>query len=47
MKVITDWTVTKTCLDLFQWFRLDDASMYIYYNKYMEEFRKGRYEYEQ
>ncbi len=26
MKVITDWTVTTTCLDLFQWFRFDDAA---------------------
>lgn len=34
MKVIIDWTVTHTCLDLFQWFRLDDAFNYVYFNKY-------------
>jgi piezo-type mechanosensitive ion channel component 1/2 len=34
MKVIVDWTVTTTCLDLFQWFRLDDAFNWMYYNKY-------------
>jgi piezo-type mechanosensitive ion channel component 1/2 len=30
MKVIIDWTVTITCLDLFQWFKLDDAFNYLY-----------------
>lgn len=30
MKVIVDWTVTTTCLDLFQWFKLDDAFNYLY-----------------
>lgn len=30
MKVIVDWTVTLTCLDLFQWFKLDDAFNYLY-----------------
>jgi hypothetical protein len=28
--VIIDWTVTITCLDLFQWFKLDDAFNYLY-----------------
>lgn len=37
MKVIIDWTVTNTCLDLFQWFRLDDAFNYVYYNKYQSD----------
>lgn len=30
MKVIIDWTVTSTCLDLYQWFKLDDAFNYLY-----------------
>lgn len=47
MKVITDWTVTKTSLDLFQWFRLDDASMYLFFNKYMADWRKSRTAYEE
>jgi hypothetical protein len=33
MKVIIDWTVTSTCLDLFQWFKLDDAYNTLYYNE--------------
>jgi hypothetical protein len=33
MKVIIDWTVTSTCLDLFQWFKLDDAYNTLYYNQ--------------
>lgn len=37
MKVIIDWTVTHTCLDLFQWFRLDDAFNYVYFNKYQSD----------
>lgn len=37
MKVITDWTVTKTCLDLYQWFRIDDVAQYIYFNKYQSD----------
>jgi hypothetical protein len=47
MKVITDWTVTKTSLDLFQWFRLDDVSHYLYFNKYMADWRRKRTEYEE
>ena len=47
MKVIIDWTVTNTCLDLFQWFRLDDAFNYVYYNKYQSDQRAERGEYEQ
>jgi hypothetical protein len=47
MKVIIDWTVTHTCLDLFQWFRLDDAFNYVYFNKYQSDQRKRRYEYEE
>ena len=33
MKVIIDWTVTSTCLDLYQWFKLDDAYNTLYYNQ--------------
>ena len=40
MKVIIDWTVSHTCLDLFQWFRLDDAFNYVYFNKYQSDQRK-------
>jgi len=47
MKVIIDWTVTNTCLDLFQWFRLDDAFNYVYFNKYQSDQRAERGEYEQ
>jgi hypothetical protein len=32
MKVIIDWTVTSTCLDLQQWFKLDDAYNTLYFN---------------
>ena len=46
MKVIIDWTVTNTCLDLFQWFRLDDAFNYVYYNKYQSDDRRSRPEFE-
>jgi len=45
MKVIIDWTVTSTCLDLFQWFRLDDAFNYIYFNKYQSDMRRKRPEF--
>jgi hypothetical protein len=46
MKVIIDWTVTNTCLDLFQWFRLDDAFNYVFYNKQQADWRKERPEFE-
>jgi hypothetical protein len=45
MKVVTDWTVTTTCLDLFSWFKLDDAYNYLYYNAFVNRNRKGRPEY--
>jgi hypothetical protein len=41
MKVIIDWTVTATSLDLFQWFKLDDAFNYLYYNKYIFDHRRS------
>jgi len=47
MKVIMDWTVTTTCLDLFQWFRLDDAFNYVYFNKYQSDQRRARREFEE
>lgn len=47
MKVIIDWTVTNTCLDLFQWFRLDDAFNYVYFNKYQADQRARRGEFQQ
>jgi len=34
MKVALDWTFTKTTLDLFQWFKIDDAYNFIYFNRY-------------
>jgi len=46
MKVITDWIVTETCLDLFQWFRMEDATLYLFYNKYVADSRKKRYEFD-
>jgi len=30
LKAIVDWTVTKTSLDLFQWFKLEDAYSNLY-----------------
>mmetsp|Transcript_22704 Transcript_22704/g.17128 ORF Transcript_22704/g.17128 Transcript_22704/m.17128 type:complete len:190 (+) Transcript_22704:1573-2142(+) len=39
MKVTTDWTFTKTTLDLFQWFKIDDAYNYIYFNRYQSASR--------
>jgi len=46
MKVIIDWTVTSTCLDLYQWFRLDDAYNWVYYNKCQSDERRARPEFE-
>ena len=45
MKVIIDWTVTSTCLDLFQWFKLDDAYNTLYYNEQQSDSRKQRPEF--
>lgn len=45
MKVIIDWTVTSTCLDLFQWFKLDDAYNTLYYNRVESDRRKERPEF--
>jgi hypothetical protein len=45
MKVIIDWTVTSTCLDLFQWFKLDDVYNTLYYNQVQAEQRKERPEF--
>ena len=47
MKVIIDWTVTATCLDLFQWFKIDDAFNYLYVNQYQNNDRKNRKEFAQ
>ena len=47
MKVIIDWTVTITCLDLFQWFKLDDAFNYLYQCQVSNDDRKSRKEYAQ
>jgi len=41
MKVIIDWTVTSTCLDLFQWFKIDDAFNYLYYNTFQSNNRRN------
>lgn len=46
MKVIIDWTVTRTSLDLFQWFRLDDAFNYVYSAKVVADKRAVRREFE-
>ena len=45
MKVVIDWTVTSTCLDLFQWFKLDDAYNTLYYNSVQADQRKSRPEF--
>ena len=45
MKVITDWTVTATCLDLFQWFKLDDAFNYLYVNQQQNNERRQNREF--
>ena len=42
MKVITDWIVTTTSLDLFQWFKLDDAFCYLYQCNYQNAGRLNR-----
>ncbi|TNV87609.1 hypothetical protein FGO68_gene11570 [Halteria grandinella] len=47
MKVIIDWTVTSTCLDLFQWFKLDDAFNYLYQCQVQNNDRASRREYSQ
>lgn len=47
MKVIIDWTVTSTCLDLFQWFKLDDAYNTLYFNQVQADKRKARPEFKQ
>jgi hypothetical protein len=47
MKVIIDWTVTSTCLDLFQWFKLDDAYNTLYYNQVQSDNRRSRPEFQQ
>jgi piezo-type mechanosensitive ion channel component 1/2 len=45
MKVIIDWTVTSTCLDLFQWFKLDDAFNYLYQCQIQNKDRGQKREY--
>ena len=45
MKVIIDWTVTSTCLDLYQWFKLDDAYNTLYYNRCQADDRTKRPEF--
>lgn len=47
MKVITDWSVTWTCLDLFQWFKLDDAANDLYFNRFQSDTRKRRPEFKE
>jgi hypothetical protein len=47
MKVIIDWTVTSTCLDLFQWFKLDDAFNYLYQCQIQNKDRGQKREYQQ
>jgi hypothetical protein len=46
MKVILDWTVTRTSLDLFQWFKIDDAFHYIYFNRYQNNGRRNKKEFD-
>ena len=31
---LCDWTITKTCLDLYMWFKLEDAYYGLYFTKY-------------
>ena len=45
MKVIIDLTVTRTSLDLYQWFRLDDAFNYVYFAKSVADSRAQRREF--
>lgn len=30
LRVITDWTVTETCMNLFMWMKLEDAHHSLY-----------------
>lgn len=42
LKVITDWTVTATCLELTQWFVLDDIYNTLYSNQRSNDERSKR-----
>lgn len=39
-RVLCDWVATKTCLDLFMWFKLEDAYNNLYFTKYDMSQRK-------
>ena len=41
-QAILDWTATETSLDLFQWFKLEDAYSCLYFVKYDMECRKAK-----
>lgn len=45
MKVILDWTVARTSLDLSQWFKIDDAFNFIFFNRYQNNGRRNKEEY--
>merc|ERR1712216_496224 len=42
LKVITDWTVTATCLELTQWFILDDIYNTLYASQRSNDERSKR-----
>ena len=42
LRAILDWTITKTSLDLFQWFKLEDAYANLYDDKCEMDIRKWR-----
>ena len=42
LRAILDWTITKTSLDLFQWFKLEDAYSNLYENQCEMDIRKEK-----
>ena len=43
IRILVDWTVAKTCLDLFQYFKLEDAHTYMWQTKREMETRKKQW----
>ena len=44
LRAILDWTITKTSLDLFQWFKLEDAYANLFEAKCEMDFRKKKFQ---
>lgn len=42
LRVLTDWTVTRTSMDFFMWMKLEDAHNNLYRTRCDMEFRKAR-----